>query len=303
MPDRTATADINQEFLLAKCEYFVDAHIWPLRHKLDPERWLSNFTAAELDHALHLLNGFIYFSQDLVDQMFLSAFHSICTSLRQPGDSYLATGSQWDRFRHTALVTRVTGESPSDTDSGFHFSRMARRVLGLPEERIMSPEQVLKALLDGGPRDVVFVDDFVGSGSQFLATWRRKYSFAGEPDQSFAAVDAIVRGSRYFYCPILCTMQGRERLERCCPQVVLTPAHFLGERYSPLSPRSYIWPARLLQTARDFIMNASARAGITNWEGFAGLGLAVAFEHCVPDATLPLFYWNQNGWKPLVERT
>ena len=59
-----------------------------------------------------------------------------------------------------------------------------------------------------------------------------------------------------------------------------------------------------------WIADASRRGGVpdTNgaqpgdWRGFAKLGLALAFEHGVPDATLPLFYWDGPGWEPLMRR-
>lgn len=48
---------VNQELVQAKCDYFVDVQLWPLKATLDPERWLSNFENDELDHAIHLLNS------------------------------------------------------------------------------------------------------------------------------------------------------------------------------------------------------------------------------------------------------
>jgi hypothetical protein len=44
-------------------------------------------------------------------------------------------------------------------------------------------------------------------------------------------------------------------------------------------------------------------AVVNDWQGFHKLGLALAFQHCVPDATLPLFYWEHNEWHPLIRRT
>ena len=37
--------------------------------------------------------------------------------------------------------------------------------------------------------------------------------------------------------------------------------------------------------------------------GFHDLGLTIAFEHSVPDATLPIFWADGSNWKPLYRRS
>ncbi|MGI4789714.1 MAG: phosphoribosyltransferase-like protein [Janthinobacterium lividum] len=71
-----------------------------------------------------------------------------------------------------------------------------------------------------------------------------------------------------------------------------------------------MWPDHLRTSALDFLEKVSHRVGIydthggvNDWQGFNKLGLSLGFEHSVPDATLPIFYWEQNGWKPLLRRT
>ena len=40
-----------------------------------------------------------------------------------------------------------------------------------------------------------------------------------------------------------------------------------------------------------------------SWNGFHGLGLALALaiNHSCPDATLPIFYFSSEDWKPLIK--
>ena len=85
------------------------------------------------------------------------------------------------------------------------------------------------------------------------------------------------------------------------------PAHVLDDEYSLISERSRLWPATLEAGAHEFLFEASRRAGIvdelgSNWAGFENLALPLAFFHCVPDATLPLYFWERNGWSPLIRR-
>jgi hypothetical protein len=297
---------VSGQDVLSKTDYFVDVQLWPLLKELDAHRWLSNFTDSELDHAVHLLNGFMYFSSRLLDQLFISAVQSLSASFYSFGDSFLAFQSTWRQFVDSVIVTYVTGEIPNPSDSGYAFARRARQLLGINEDRIMAPDEAVRHLVQqAGP--IIFVDDFVGSGNQFVETWRRQVPLSGSTS-SFERITAV-RGAEFYYCPLACTEYGFDRIRRDCPAVRLHPAHLLSARYSALDPNSIIWPNHLRGTATDFLQAASARAGIpdTNgnvddWRGFHKLGLAIAMGDSVPDATLPIFYWERNGWIPLIRR-
>ena len=298
---------IGEIEVLSKADYFVDVQLWPLMRTLNARGWLQNFLNDEEEHAIHLLNGFLYFSTTLVDQMFTAAFQSLSSRFHNVGSSYLALQSNWQQFVDTVLVTYVTGERPNPTDSGYLFARKARQLLGIAEDRIMDPEAAVQRLVSL-PGPVLFVDDFVGSGNQFLQTWQRAVSISGSSG-SFARI-ASVSTATFYYCPVICTEYGYSRITSHCPSVVLQPAHVISHRYNTLAPDSFIWPAHLLPTAADFLKNASLRAGIPDsggnvddWRGFHKLGLALALGDTIPDASLPIFYWEDNGWTPLIRRT
>lgn len=297
---------VRREDLIAKCDYFTRVHLWPLRKALDPEAWLQNFRTREQDHAVHLLNAFMYFHQNLVQEMFASAIQALSRRVTRPGDSLITALSAWSLFFNSAIIVPVAGELENPSDSGYSFARMARQHLGFREEQIMSPSAAL-SVLTAGPRPVIFVDDFVGTGNQFTGTWFRDFETISGTTTSFSKV-AGVRGTRFFYCPVLCTKAGLDEIQLQCPTVVVSPAHILSERYSALSQDSLVWPAHLKSTAHDFLETASKRGGIPDtsgsspddWRGYEGRGLVLALHETIPDATLCLLRWNKNGWKPLM---
>lgn len=297
-------ARVAKDSVLAKCDYFVDIQLWPIESRMNPMRWLENFEQSEMDHAVHLLSAFTYYSGTLVKELFKAAFQSISRIVVPTDVPYIKGEAMWQQFGQHALVTFVTGETPHETDSGRLFARLARQELGVPEVNIRNPTEVLTALLAEGPRPVVFVDDFVGSGDQFITTWHREMQLASGETTSFERVSGL-RGSEFYYCPLVCTELGRTAIQNGCAAVRVCPAQVLFERYSALSSDSIVWPERLRPTAKEFIVTASNRAGISESQcgGYRGLGLTLAFEHSVPDATLPLFYKEDNGWHPLVRKT
>lgn len=303
------TPRVTKELLLSKCNHFVGVQLWPTETKLDARGWLSNFTNDEEPCALHLLNSFFYFSEPLVERLFVAGILNLSQRVLTSKRSFIPAASEWRDFLSSAYFVRVTGERPSDTDSGYIFARMARQELAIPESHIVRHEEILEVLLSDPAVPVIFVDDFVGSGRQFITMWRRKYSLANDRLLSFEDLTRSIPTSTFFYCPIVCTSVGLKRIYSKCPGVVVSPVHTIDQRYSALSSDSILWPETLRLGAHDFILGASERAGIpdtngneNDWRGFDKLALTIAFAHSVPDATLPIFYWEQNGWKPLVRR-
>ena len=277
---------------------------------MDPRQWLSNFEESDQEIAHHLLNSFIYFSEDLTLQLFVAAMQNISVSeswrRRNPGDPF----SAWPRFFRRLRLTYVTGEVENPTDSGHVFARKARDHAGIAEGRIDKPEVALAKRMAGDKAPLVFVDDFVGSGNQFLATWQRKYLINGRIT-SFESVTAAASANgiefETYYAPAVCTAKGRDIIQKLCPGVVIAAGNFLDDRYSAFHAQSLIWPQELAAAGRDMIERVSERLGIPSdggiwdWRGFHQLGLTLGFAHKTPDATIPLFRWSQDGWHPLVK--
>lgn len=303
---RISTAEVTEQFVLSKCDYLVEVQMWALRQKLDPRRWLSNFNVSEKEHAVHLLNAFLYFGEVVIDELFIAAFHGLSRVVIKPeSSSYLKIQADWREFFDKAIITHVTGETPSITDSGIAFSRKAKKLLNINEDRILPNEEALLEVIKS-PRPVVFVDDFVGSGNQFIETWTRLVELPNSISTSFEQI-ANLNTNSFFYTPLICTEYGLNNIKAENIDAFVLPAHIISNRYNVFAPDSLIWTPALQPTASEFIKNASSRAGINvnddpnDWMGFHQLGLTIAFADSAPDATLPLFTWDKNGWHPLIK--
>ena len=208
-------------------------------------------------------------------------------------------------------ITYVEGEEPNPTDSGYLFARKARQILGIDQGQILRPAEVIKQLPANPDQPVLLVDDFVGSGSQMIATWQRPYSDRlarrRTTDKSRAFATMVQRSGDIVYVPIIAAARGVRAITEACPGLLVRPAHVVDEKYSLTHPESILWPDELKPDAASFLRSVSERAGIIDacpdqWMGFDDLALALAFYHSVPDATLPLYYWENEAWAPLVRR-
>lgn len=148
-------------------KFFVNAQLWPRAARFDPRGWLENFNAGDQKYAIRLLEGFTYFSGELVEALFRSAFQNLSQLVVQNKDNYFSASAQWTQFVESAILVRVEGNHSSEADSAFIFTRMAREIVGIQEEQILSPAKALERLRATPRGNVIFVDDFVGTGEQF----------------------------------------------------------------------------------------------------------------------------------------
>lgn len=303
---RLPTHNASEIFVESKIQFLTEIGVWPIRRQMDPYNWLGNFRDDERPFAFNLLNVFLYYNEQLVDALFYGAVQGLSARIVSSATSSEEAKGKWRNFLDTVRVSYVQGENPNPTDSGLLFARKARQILGIDEGHIVEPAHALAYLSENPDSSLMLVDDFVGSGNQMIETWQRSYRLTGEHSHSFAA--AARRGADIFYVPIIATKNGLTAIENRCIGSKVRPAHILDERYSLISPYSILWPDTLKPEASPFLFNASRRAGIVDeyehgWKGFHDLALALAFHHSVPDATLPLFFWEKNGWAPLISRT
>jgi len=291
-----------------KSSYLRTVQLWPKSGIFSPEEWLSNFCDKDTPFAMRLLDGFTFYSSELVESMFKSSFLNLSQYTIKNKEDFKLASRSWSTFIDNIIVVRVTGEKPNDTDSGYTFSRMARDILNIPQERILSPESALEYIARGNTCDVVFVDDFVGSGQQFVTLWDRIYKILGN-ETSFFNISCLRTDINFYYCPVICTEYGMNTIYSKCRNIKISTAHIFGEQQSLLSANSSIWRDDMRTSGPEFLERVSITAGIPDkdgdvgcWRGFHKLGLALAFEHGCPDATVPLFYHSSKTWKPLIKR-
>lgn len=297
---------MNQSKILSACDHLIDLHAWRA-DKIDPHAWMGNFDASERSLAAELLRRFTFYADPLVDQLYRSAFQALSNLASPQWKSFSDAKQDWAHFVSGALITWVQGERPHPADSGQIFIRKARQLLGIRESQMCSPVEAVRSIGAGHPGPVIFVDDFVGSGEQFLTTWRRTYASDGLP--SFQTV--LAAKPNVYYCNLMTTEWGLARINAEAPEVTVVCGNVVPRAHTLVGSHSMLWPSpNMLDEVRDFVKIHSHKLGYgedgggeLDWEGFHKLGLGLAFEHSTPDASLPIFYSQANGWAPLVRRT
>jgi hypothetical protein len=282
----------------------MDSELWRREPAVRPRAWLQNFDKPDQPTAAVLLDHFTYFGGKAVDHMLLSLY-------RQMRDGLIARMGRERALAslETAVFTSVEGEDPNITDSGNLFCRKLRQTAAIPDERFVDPKRALEHAKAG--KLVVFLDDFLGSGSQIDATWKRGY--LNSLPYSFADLEAE-SAADVVYATLVATRKGLERLRADVSALRIVAAHVIEPAETVIGiPRSALRPDidDIPAALNTLLAKYSPRLRVppyleaerTRMYGHGELGLLMAFEHSTPDCTIPIFWAvGPDNWTPLVRR-
>lgn len=289
-------------FVERKCEVLKLSSIWLAPPRMNPRRWLRNFDDTDKRLAALLLDRFVFFNRETTELLLIAAWESVLDGF--PKGPHAPSPPQLLHALKDVVFTPVEGEDPNPTDSGYLMCRSARQMLGIPEELVKTPQDALQDAKHG--TTVVFIDDFIGNGNQFIETWQRPYDGTKTFESVFnqAAFTTI-------YISLVATTTGIKNIHDIAPHVAICPAHCVGPQSSI---HGLIAKGMLGQKEIDDFLNKYAsrldpdedyiRDNIRYKKyGFKERGLMLGFEHSIPDATLPIFWSKGIGnWEPLIER-
>ena len=288
-----------------KFRYFRETLLWPLADDLNFEDWLGNFKDGfEREIAQHILNFFIYVPDKMIDQMLSTVIGKCGYYLKQERGLW-----SHDDFKRNCFYSFIQGETPNPTDSGYLFTRKLRDVIGIPEAKLLEFKDLHSRLSQSTNMNVILVDDFVGTGCQTIEAWTQ-----WKDPKTNQTMQEIVRANNHkvVYAPLIVNYKGYERIQSVCTELKLVFIHYLDETYSLFHSNCPCWGGdeKLYNRAVDLISNKSLFLDIpsdissrtTFFQGFDSQGLALAFHHGIPDASLPIFYWKTEDWKPLIKK-
>ena len=309
MPNRAYVSRV-----LARCDALRKTTFWTHQcPEIAHEAWLNNFTdEKERAVAAALLETFSFFSDTNATQLLRKALHLYLQERVVRTEDPHADQATAETFLRRTLITPVQGEHPNPSDSGYLLCRRVRQEVGIQEENLVALEHALQGFIAGRP--VVFIDDIVGSGQQMYNTWTRfvpNCAFG-----SFQAVANAVPSLKAQYVCLAATQKGLDMLRQKIPSLSVHAAHILQKRDEfrialrrlPEHPCACSLIADAESLLRKYGSNLDVPPYMDDHEqrafGFNRLGLTIAFQHCIPDATLPIFWANgPAGWTPLMRRS
>lgn len=294
----------SETALLSARGYYSNMRVWPHQPStIDPRGWLGNFPdGADREIAGELLASFIFMNQQATSQLFQSAYHSISADVSKSSPS-LSPLDRWREFRQQSVVTYPTGRDGDTAASGTIFIRYARDRLGIPQGQLCMSIGAIESACAAHSKNLIIVDDFAGTGDQFIGTWLRKDPTTGKSLRGLYNAEMF---TTVWYVTAICTSHAKREILRTFPYIKVRSAHILPDEYraNPEYATTKLVPISMQPHLETFLERYADRAGynIENIYGYGNLGLAICFEHSMPDCTLPIFWSNKSDWNPLRRR-
>lgn len=291
---------------IERVKFFQSVQVWPRTQILNYTGWINNFkTEEDKKIACQILDFFIYFSTDMVDNLFNSSIEKAGSEL-----SKIFTDWKHSDFFDRCIYSYIPGENPNISDSGYEFVRKLKEVLGIPEDRFIEYNQIAETLDSiKKPTPVILVDDFIGSGAQCFKAWNRnRNDYNNKTLKEISEEDGHV----FVYAPLIVNHIGYDRITKDCPSLILAPTHILGPEYNLFNRECICWNGDLdnYNAGVALILRKSKELGIPSTNGidtqdvmgFKKQGLAIMFEKFAPDAVPAFFYWCHDSWTPLFSK-
>jgi len=176
--------------------------------------------------------------------------------------------------------------------------RRLQRILQLNQKWMCWPWQAAKAVDEKSVDTILFVDDFLGSGSQFV-NFFRQWGF----DKQQSA------GLKHFYAPVVAHRQGLAHLAKELPSISVVSAETLEPSHGFFSDKVWNRLGKGCVSANDaksWYMDFGAKRGFKpmggSLLGYGELALTFAFSHSTPNNSLPILWHGSANWQPLLER-
>lgn len=281
-----------------RCRNLISFNIWSGIQQKQLDLWIANFkTDEEFYFAGRLLDSLVYRSTDQTIAMMRQLFSRVIPDLARKHQLSLALSSVYTSLRDSqpdpnVRIVPVIPKHGGQIKSGTTYARYLKRHLKFQNRWFIEPTEVENASQE---TTIIFIDDFLGTGSQFKAFFR-SYAF-----------EKLAESRSLIYSPLAGHIQGIQCLNEHFPHLYVQPVETLDESHSLLGPHSSCFPDEVnpLEVANNFYLNLLETRGFTSvsQQGYGGLGLAYFFEHSVPNNTLPIFWRSDNAnWNALFLR-
>lgn len=247
------------------------------RHPVDVplvHSWLGQFASADQDLAARVLDAVDFMSTQGIAASFRTGLQSL--------NGWNANPAQRQGTWRFCPWSTSSGESG---DSMLHNFRITNGLSTTAHRDLfIYPADIVRARL--GPSDsLVFVNDFVGTGSEVCEAWR----------DYFSELTAGI-GNVYLLVSMGCTA-GRQRVaQETAIQVV--SGHELSNADNLFSKEC----KHFNEGDKATLLSYAAKADKKRPKGFGDCGLLVVFQHRCPNNSVAFLHAASPKWEPLFPR-
>lgn len=299
-----------------KCKAFIDFMLlqqqWSGITKRDIDKWISNFQGLsedELRLVYKLLTNIIYFSEKDVTEVLKRgtfecvAYNSVLTAQKTQGFalSQKALRNIYEQELNGSCFVPLL-DSGAPHESGNYVTRLLVQQGIVPQDKSMFLNSAIPLLISGKIKNLIIVDDCVGSGQQLTDFWETKAvaNIAGVPLTLKALCQKY--GITANYLTLFGYENNIQRLRGKFPDLTIFCVRYLRDKHRVFSDESYVWDDTTERdNALELFKSVTKDVGIPLY-GYNGLDFAFIMHQTIPDWSLPVFWKENADWNLLLRR-
>lgn len=197
--------------------------------------------------------------------------------------------------KDTIKIVPVISDMDPPTKSGPLVARLYKKEIGV-NEKFMEWPWKLENHADT-VKLVVFIDDFIGTGDQFLEFLDRFFPTGNFKD-----------GTEYIYAPLGACQSGVSHIIENAPRIKICQSELIKKEnyfFSGLSSRYKELDDKFADNLRLVYLEFLNKVGLKSLKnkfGYGDLELTYAYSHGTPNATLPIFWAANKNYQPAFSR-
>ena len=291
-----------------KVYFYIESNFWSKLDITILRNWLNNFkTPDEKYCAAKLLDRFVYYSEaDIISLLNYGLYELILkrkvleiefkTSFSVRNEDLMEIRNN---FFSSTLILPLLQDNLSE--SSLAMLRYLTNDLGFPEQNILNNRN-LNSDVFSKARNLIIVDDFIGTGNQLLQFWNQtKIKVEGEEiivnrlKSKFPNIDIE-------YLCLVCTEEGYSNFhaENYDVPLRITYCEMLENKFKVFGKDSVYFTNDEVEACR-IVLEELCKKNDLDLLGYNSLDYAIAFHHSIPDSALPLFYKKTSSWRPLFK--
>lgn len=276
------------------------------------ERWSENFvgTSSSEDFdplicAHFLLNSLIFYQDKQLQAIITSIENKIKSQINEEKEQ--KTGCRlsedqlellWEEYKRECCI--IAAASPEATgDSAHHASRLWRNTTGI---KTVSISQLVEEIVSSNKRHIIFVDDFIGTGTK-MYTFLTGDLFPDKEYYGFVNVQEVINAHSasidFSIATFGCCEVGFNKISEEFPSVTFYYGDFYDAEYDLLSENCVLYDA-FLDNKDNIISYLSDKNKELDGTNPYALNLPVAFHHGCPNNSLSLYYKSIPNWMALL---
>lgn len=290
-----------KRMVLNNIKLYCATNIWPFKYE-SFTAWLNNFDN-ELDEylALQLIDSLIVRSKQMAMVGFARLLHSEIrqTLIEKKVINESIDIIKWRRMMRVGGLENIIKFSPIYTKE--QAGESGNSIYRFISQELATGRYLLKETRNK-PKVIVLVDDFIGSGEQFITDFSRNFE-----------LEERLKTQIIIYCPLIAYEVGIDKIKNKFPDIILLPVETINKESSifggnedDLFKNDTINTKQSVKNHLISMQHKYASPNMPSWLGYDDAALPLAFEWGCPNQTPSILWMHETpkveSWSKLFSR-